>query len=285
MIRTIELVVLCALCATVTTAPAGPHLANELAAEGSHAAAALEYRRQAVEAPAPAAQATYYWMAAYEYLQARDPGIAVRLLDRADELTDALATPGALLRAEAALNQRQYDVATFHLQSAQTGSTNRDARAFAAIRLAETRLRAGDAAGAGRALDTTVPDVAARREALQHYQANRDKRPWLGGVLGLVPGLGHAYSGEYANALRALILNGLFIFGMVDTAQDEQWGAFAAISFFELTWYSGSVYGGIDAAHRFNRTRLDECASDLRGQAGMAPDPAVLPVLSLRYSF
>ena len=38
----------------------------------------------------------------------------------------------------------------------------------------------------------------------QHF-----KKPWLGGVLGLVPGLGYVYSGEYANAARSLILNGL----------------------------------------------------------------------------
>ena len=72
----------------------------------------------------------------------------------------------------------------------------------------------------------------------------------FGGVLGLVPGLGYAYSGEYANAVRSLILNSLFIWGMVETADDDQWGLFALVTFGEFTWYSGSIYGGIDAAHR-----------------------------------
>ncbi|MBN1558006.1 MAG: membrane protein insertion efficiency factor YidD [Lentisphaerae bacterium] len=103
------------------------------------------------------------------------------------------------------------------------------------------------------------------------------RSPRLGGILGLVPGLGYAYSGEYANALRSLLLNGIFIWGMVETAGEEQWGGFAVISFFELTWYSGSIYGGIDAAHRFN-------ARQRGAQAG--PDGAGLaPLLALELAF
>ena len=37
-------------------------------------------------------------------------------------------------------------------------------------------------------------------------------KAWLGGILGIIPGLGYAYSGEYSNAARSLILNSLFIF-------------------------------------------------------------------------
>ena len=71
--------------------------------------------------------------------------------------------------------------------------------------------------------------------------------PWVGGVLGLVPGLGYVYSGEFANGARSLILNGLFIWGMVETAEREQWAAFSVLTFFEFTWYSGSIYGGAEA--------------------------------------
>lgn len=33
--------------------------------------------------------------------------------------------------------------------------------------------------------------------------------------MGLVPGLGYAYAGEYANAMRTLMLNNLLIWGIV----------------------------------------------------------------------
>ena len=102
-------------------------------------------------------------------------------------------------------------------------------------------------------------------EALERYLAGRDKSPRLGGLLGIVPGLGYAYSGEYGNALRSLLLNGLFGWAMFATAEDDQWALFAVATFFELTWYTGSIYGGIDAAHRHNRERLDSAVREIRG--------------------
>jgi hypothetical protein len=101
----------------------------------------------------------------------------------------------------------------------------------------------------------------------------------------MVPGLGYAYSGEYANALRSLILNGVFGFGMWHTAREEQWGAFGVITFCEFTWYSGSIYGGIDAAHRYNRERLEEAAEAIRGGADFEPDVAAWPLLRLKFTF
>jgi hypothetical protein len=116
---------------------------------------------------------------------------------------------------------------------------------------------------------------------VDRYARRRDRVPWLGGVLGLIPGLGHAYSGEYANAARCLLLNGLFLYGMAHTAQREEWGAFAAIGFFELTWYTGSIYGGVDAAERHNRDALNACLDDVGGGAGFSPDLTRIPLVSL----
>jgi len=107
----------------------------------------------------------------------------------------------------------------------------------------------------------------------------------LGGVLGLIPGLGYMYAGEYANGLRSLILNGLFMGAMVYSGVEDQWGAFAVISFFELTWYSGSIYGGIDAAQRYNRARQERCLEAVQGPAAFVPDFKQLPVVSLQFRF
>ena len=100
-----------------------------------------------------------------------------------------------------------------------------------------------------------------------------------------MPGLGYVYAGEYANAARSLILNSIFIWGMVNTAEDENWGAFAVITFFEFTWYSGSIYGGVDGSHRYNRARMDRAAEGLRGGITLLPDYDALPALSLRARF
>ena len=100
-----------------------------------------------------------------------------------------------------------------------------------------------------------------------------------------MPGLGYVYSGEYANAARSLILNGLFLWGMAETADEDLWGAFAVLTFAEFTWYSGSIYGGIDSAHRHNQRRLDSAANELRGEKRLAPDLGQVPLVSLKFDF
>lgn len=104
-------------------------------------------------------------------------------------------------------------------------------------------------------------------------------------MLGLVPGLGYVYSGEYANAARSLILNALFIWGMVETAADDQWAVFSVLTFAEFTWYSGSIYGGLDAAHRHNQRRNDAAVRDVRGEKRLAPDLNQVPIVALKFEF
>ena len=101
----------------------------------------------------------------------------------------------------------------------------------------------------------------------------------------MIPGLGYAYSGEYANALRSVILNGIFIYAMVDTADREQWGAFTALTFFELTWYTGSIYGGIDSAHRYNREQQDAVTDAVRDEFQYELDLKALPTVNIEFTF
>jgi hypothetical protein len=262
-------------------------LALELAAEESHESAAIEFRRLALTAePGSAARAGYYWAAAHEYWRAGNGALSAKMLDRSEEDFPGLATPVLLLRAEAALQGGQLPEAAFYLESVAARQDSDEPQRFARRRLASAQVAQGHAAQAEQTL-AAVPDAGASNAVagVEAYLHGSDKRPWLGGLLGAVPGLGHAYSGEWANGLRSLLLNGIFIFGMVETARDDDWGAFAAISFFEVTWYTGSIYGGVDAAHRYNRTRLQRCRARIDGAVGFSLDTEKLPAIALRYSF
>ena len=119
--------------------------------------------------------------------------------------------------------------------------------------------------------------------AVEAYAATPHKSPLLGGILGIIPGAGYLYSGEYGNACRSVILNSLFIWAMVETAIEDQWALFAVTTFLETTWYTGSIYGGIDSAHRYNRDALDRATADLRPlpPSSVTPSPAALPILHL----
>ncbi len=259
----------------------------ELHTEGRHLNAAIEYRRLALDAAAPDDSSGWYWAAADEYRHTVDPVAATAMLDRSDAASPRFQAEAVLLRGELALLNCQWKEADFYFQTsvppAAAGENATDWRRYAARRSAVARLRSGDVRAAGEALSGGIETNALA--ALKRYSSVPRKKPWVGGLLGLVPGLGYAYSGEYANGARSLILNGLFIFGMAKTAEDDQWGGFAVISFFELTWYSGSIYGGLDAAHRYNETQVRDCADGIMGGATFTPDPARLPIVSLQFSF
>ena len=257
-------------------------LAADLAEHGDPAGAAVEFRRLALGADGVRERAGFYWASAFTYAQAGRAELADKMLDRAEDADPALGAPALLLRAENAARLSKWSEAGFYAQSVLDGGVTGDARRLAARKLAAAQLRRHDLPAARTALEQAGADLPAS-QALDQYDRGRDKSPRLGGWLGVVPGLGYFYAGEPANGLRSVLLNGLFIFGMVNTAQHDEWGAFAAISFFEITWFTGSIYGGIDASHRYNRKRLDACLGRMPGS--FAPDFRQLPTISLRYQF
>ena len=277
---------LCAGAAGAQTNAPGLQLARDLAAEHDHAGAALEYRRLALAMPEASARGGFFWASAFEYLCAAEPAAADRMLSRVETEAPALGLPTALLRTEVALAARKWDEAAFFADGVlQNPTAARDEKNLAARRYAAAELRAGDLPSARTGLQLAPDPAPSALAAMNSYAQGRDKKPWLGGVLGIVPGFGYFYAGEWANGFRSVILNSLFIFGMVNTAQHDEWGAFTAITFFEATWYSGSIYGGIDASQRYNRERLDQAVNGVNGGAGFAPDALKLPLVSLRFSF
>ena len=275
------------LLAAGTAGAAEPaRLALELGAEGQSEAAAVEFRRLALAETSAEDAGRWFWLAAHAYAQGGQWDLSDRMLDRAEDATPlALSVPVAWRRAENAMQEKDWTSAAFHFDSLRLKADADDVRAFAARGSAAARLREKDLAGARGALAEAPGDLGSARGAIDRYAGRRDKKPRVGGMLGLVPGLGYAYSGEYANAARSLILNGLFLWGMAETADEDLWGAFAVLTFAEFTWYSGSIYGGIDAAHRHNERRLDAAADELRGERRLVPDLWRVPLVSLKFDF
>jgi hypothetical protein len=256
-----------------------------LSQAGDHSTAALEFRRQALNSLSLSNKAALFWSAAHEYHRAGAHKIADKMLDAAENADPSLLAPASLLRGETATAIQDWPASSFYFQSLASTAGNSNMTRFASRRLAVSELHRQNMDAARLALSGSGPDETPSIAALDQYSRGHDKKPWIGGVLGLIPGLGYAYSGEYANAGRSLILNSLFIYGMVNTAENESWGAFAAISFFELTWYSGSIYGGIDAAHRYNQDRLDACSQGIMNNASFNPNYSTLPALTIQFQF
>jgi len=289
-----KLLGLCAAFAAFTSVAAAAdddtrtlRLAAELAVEGRHESAAIEYRRLALAARDADSRAAYWWAAGCAYARARQWGTANAMLDRAEQETSAIRIPAVLLRVDAAIGSGDLQQARFYLDGLAGSPLGRFTNDWVCGRAAGIAVREGKLQAAHESLTGMSRSDNRDRAltALTQYERGRNRIPAIGGVLGLVPGLGYAYSGEYANAMRSLLLNSLFMWGMAETSHERHWGAFAVISFFEITWYSGSIYGGIDAAHRFNRRRLDACVNDVDIDPPPEPDWNALPVVSLRFGF
>ena len=273
-------------CASAATAAdtARLELAASLCESGDFSRAALEYRRLAADLePSDKSLAGLYLAAADAYRRDDAWDRMVRMLDHAEDAGPANAAPLLLLRTEQAEGTRDWlSAADYADELAETSAEDKRLAAWARGATVADFLRAGEVKSAR----TAAAGDAAREAALERHLAGHDKSPRIGGLLGIVPGLGYAYSGEWGNMFRSILLNGLFGWAMFECADRDEWGLFAVTTFFELTWYSGSIYGGIDAAHRYNQRRLNATVRELRGDdAPRLEREARLDVFSLRIAF
>lgn len=251
-------------------------LALDFLETGDGASAALEFRRLAADEADSETRAHYYLGAADAYRSKNDWARMAKMLDHADEeeASRLASVPYAWLRLCQAEGCEDWGNASLWGQSLALAAAKDSAFRESALRMAASDAFLADDPDEVRRIAATADFEAAPLvlDVLARYGEGSDRSPTLGGLLGLVPGLGYAYSGEWGNAVRSLLLNGIFGWAVYQTAADDQWGLFAVATFFELTWYSGSIYGGIDAAHRYNRNRRLEAAEEIRGDREPAPE-------------
>ena len=114
------------------------------------------------------------------------------------------------------------------------------------------------------------------------------KSPVTAGILAILPGAGHLYCERYRDATIAFLLNGAFIWGMVESFQHENYVVGGILTFFELGWYSGNIYSAVSSAHKYNRKKkqeyLNNLEKEIRISTGMVWHGKT-PVFTLRFSF
>jgi predicted negative regulator of RcsB-dependent stress response len=190
------------------------------------------------------------------YLQGRYQQ-AIGLLDKMDENDPVLAGTAAYLRG------------CSHLR---TGEFVDAKRSFESMR-------------AGHALSEKAGWLAAQMDRAEDLP---EKSPVLAGLLSMVPGLGHVYLEEYAVGFTALIWNGLFGYATYDTFRRGHYGVGALLAALELLWYTGTIYGAVSGAHRYNRDARLNFLDDLEAGAGLDvpfPDPKAVGSILLRGEF
>ena len=114
-------------------------------------------------------------------------------------------------------------------------------------------------AAAARELATESRKLAGRRR----------KSPLLAGILGIVPGLGHFYCGRYRDGAVSLVFNGMLGWGAVSAFGHGAKAAGVVTTLFGSNFYLGSIFGGVNWAHRTNRARDDKQITRLRTKHGL----------------
>ncbi len=94
-------------------------------------------------------------------------------------------------------------------------------------------------------------------EMVKEYGGLHFKSPKAAGTLALLPGAGHLYLNRKRDAVAALLLNGLFIWGAVAAFENDNVGLGIALLVFESGWYGGNIYGAVNGAHKHNRNLKD----------------------------
>ncbi len=131
-------------------------------------------------------------------------------------------------------------------------------------------------------------DPLSKRSQLLVSMVDRGKRlphksPALAGLLSVVPGLGHVYIGEYEVGISAFVWNGMFAYAAIESFRHRLWGPAVLLSVVELMWYSGTIYGAVSGAHRFNRDAqlnfLQALDNDIALDTAFPADDALVNVI------
>jgi TolA-binding protein len=125
-------------------------------------------------------------------------------------------------------------------------------------------------------------------EAFEARSSQKYKRPGLAGLLSIVPGGGYLYCGRYQDALMAFLLNGGLIYAAYEAFDHELYALAGVISFVEVGFYSGNVYGAVSSAHKYNQVQdkrfIDHLKESLKIRISARPANKGLE-LALRISF
>lgn len=107
------------------------------------------------------------------------------------------------------------------------------------------------------AIDTAsrlFPSSRALADAARDAENLPRKSPALAGLMSaLIPGTGHFYTGRFRDGAIALLLNGAFLAAGIEAVSAGNEAAAGLLLFFEAAWYSGAIYGAVNAAQKYNR--------------------------------
>lgn len=105
-----------------------------------------------------------------------------------------------------------------------------------------------------------------------------EKNPKIAGILAIVPGAGYIYNRRYQDAFVSFLLNGALIYSAYESFEHENYALGGVISFVGFGFYSGSIYGSVSSAHKYNKRARQRFIREFKRkippgiQLGLLPD-------------
>jgi TolA-binding protein len=189
----------------------------------------------------------------------------------------AIRAEAAYLIGETSFQQGRYEQATAELRAVAERYAQTSVGEQARYLLGWSYLRARqwrEASQAFATIDPTsplFPSSHALAEAAREGEQLPRKSPVLAGLMSaIVPGTGHFYSGRWRDGTIALLLNGAFLAAGIEAVSAGNEAAAGVLFFFEAAWYSGAIYGAVNATYKYNRDLEDRWLQGLERQRSPA---------------
>lgn len=221
-------------------------------------------------------------LSACDHLLSRDPAPLVK--------SEAFRIRGDIMAV-----QRQYAEARISFGKAREAAPNTGAADEAQFQIARTYLREEkwkEAADEFRKIDKTSKlslKSDSLAQGLDRIEDVPQKSPAAAGVLSAVlPGAGQAYCGEYGRAAISFLLNGAFVWGIVESFRNDHNVVGGILTLFEVGWYSANVLNAVNRAEKYNRRKTQEYINGLERGSGISLVLSVqerTPMLAFRYIF
>jgi hypothetical protein len=104
----------------------------------------------------------------------------------------------------------------------------------------------------------------------------------------VLPGAGQAYCGEYGRAAISFLLNGVFVWGIVESFRNDHNVVGGILTLFEVGWYSANILNAVNRAEKYNQRKTQEYINGLERGSGISLVISVqerTPMLAFRYIF
>ncbi len=272
-------------------------LADQFFKEGDYYRAITEYKRFLFFFPQSSRVEEALWKVAKSYFSGGKWDDAISACENLLKKIPAssLKSDALLLMGRAFAEKKEYSQARIFFQKAQEISPGTPIEDDAHLQTALTYVKEekwSEAAQEFRKIDKNsklYPKGEFFAQGLDRIQEVPQKSPGMAGVLAAVlPGAGHLYCERYRDATIAFLLNGAFIWGMVESFEHNNYVVGGILTFFELGWYSGNVYSAVSSAHKYNKKKKEEYLNYLEKGSDLSIGFSFqgrTPLLSLRYDF